>query len=324
MMRDDKSSPDDPVRRRAKDWVVQIATGGATKADLQALNRWREESPDHAAAYADACRLWEMLGSPLHAASRASDKIELPGIHRPVGRRALLGGGLAATAAMAAGVAIVRPPFELWPSFSEFAADYHTGAGEQRTITLADHGLVEMNTRTSLNVHKGEATSDSIELVTGEAAVAAGPRPVVVHAGSGRSSASDAQFTVRCDGANVRVTCLSGIVEVALRGHRTTVEPQQQLAYAADEVGDMTSINPDIVAGWRSGLLIFQDEPLSRVVEEVNRYRPGRIILMNATLGERRITARFKIARLDAVLMQFQQVFGAKVTSLGSGFVVLT
>ena len=48
--------------------------------------------------------------------------------------------------------------------------------------------------------------ADSVELISGEAAVSASTHPVVVRAASGRISASDAQFTVRCDGAQVRVT----------------------------------------------------------------------------------------------------------------------
>ncbi|WP_456640496.1 FecR family protein [Bradyrhizobium sp. USDA 10063] len=267
-----------------------------------------------------------MLGTPLHAAARSRGRTTaspIPVLNRPVGRRVLLGGTLAASAAVAAGMMVVRPPLELWPSFSEYAADYRTGVGEQRSIALTDRTSIDMNTRTSLNIREITG-ADSIELIAGEAAISTGPRAVIVQAAAGRITAANATFTVRCDDPEVRVACLTGLIEVSHQGRVATVRPREQVAYAAGDLGQVTAVNPEIVAGWRDGVLVFQDEPLVRVIEEVNRYRAGRIVLMNAGLGQRRITARFKIARLDAVLTQFQEVFGAKVTSLGGGFVLLT
>jgi transmembrane sensor len=323
MTMDDQSNPDEALRRQAKDWVVHVATGEATQADLQALERWCVQSPLHAEAYAQACRLWGMLGSPLEAVACSKDPCS---VARPptMGRRAFLGGAVAATAAVTAGVMVVRPPLDLWPSFNELVADYRTGVGEQRKIALAERASIEMNTRTSLNFRESSADTDSIELIAGEAAVATGSRPVVVRAADARISATNAQFTVRCDGPDVRVSCLNGLVDVGCQGQAATVRAQQQVIFAAHDLGPVVKVDPEIVAGWRAGLLIFQDEPLSHVIEEVNRYRSGRIVLMNAELGERRISARFKLARLDAVLIQFQQVFGAKVTSLAGGFVLLS
>ncbi|MCA6109653.1 FecR family protein [Bradyrhizobium cenepequi] len=323
---DERSVPHEALRRQAKDWVVHLSTGRVTEADLRALERWRAESPLHAQAYAQACQLWGMLGSPLETAAYPADRaatIRIPIIDRRIGRRAFLGGALAASAA-AAGVMVVRPPLELWPGLGELAADYRTGTGEQRKIELADRVSIELNTRTSLNVGKRTETADNIELIAGEAAVSAGQRPVVVHAAAGQVAASNAQFTVRSDGAEVRVACLAGMVEVDCRGRMATLRPREQISYAARDLGPIAAVAPEVVAAWRDGLLIFQDEPLAHVIEEVNRYRAGRIILMNATLGERRVSARFKLDRLDAVLIQFQEVFGAKATPLGGGFVVLT
>ena len=327
MTMDERSVPHEALRRQAKDWVVHLSTGKVTEADLRALERWRAESPLHAQAYAQACQLWGMLGSPLQTAAYAADKaatIRIPVIRRQIGRRAFLGGTLAASAAAVAGIMVARPPLELWPALSELAADYRTGTGEQRKIELADRVSIDLNTRTSLNIRERTETADNFELIAGEAAVSAGQRPVVVHAAAGQVAASNAQFTVRCDGPEVRVACLAGTIEVGFRGRMATLRPREQIVYAARDLGPIAAVVPEVVAAWRDGLLIFQDEPLTRVIEEVNRYRAGRIILMNAALGQRRVSARFKLDRLDAVLTQFQQVFGAKATPIGGGLVVLT
>src|ERR1700677_1967291 len=158
MTMDHQSKPHEALRRRAKDWVVHVATGEATQADLEALERWRFQSPLHAEAYAQACRLWGMLGSPLETAARSKDIAKdlvkhLPEhlrpaapprtMTRPMGRRAFLGGAVAAPAAPAAGIMVARPPLDLWPSLNEIVADYRTGVGEQRKIALAERASIE-------------------------------------------------------------------------------------------------------------------------------------------------------------------------------------
>jgi transmembrane sensor len=319
---DELTDEDEALRRQAKDWVVHLATGAVTQGDLAALERWRAQSPRHAEAYVEACGLWQALGAPLEAAEqvrrpRAAGR--LLGVAGPLGRRALLGGALAASA----GVLLVRPPFDLWPSLSELAAGYRTGTGEQRRIALEGTSSVVLNTRTSLDI-RSSAHADSIELIAGEAAITAGAKQLAVLAAGGRASATEAQFTVRVDAPAVRVTCLGGLIEVTCGGRSVAVQLRQQVVYtAAQGLGPVSQIDPEVVAGWRDGFLVFDNERLSRVIEEVNRYRAGRIILTNAELGERRVTARFMIARLDAVLTQFQAVFDAKVTSLPAGFVLL-
>lgn len=328
MTMDDQRDLGEDLRRQAKDWVVHMATGDVTEAELRAFERWRKQSQQHADAHAQACRLWGMLGAPLEVAARPKEgrtTVHFPGFARPIGRRAFLGGALAASAAAVAVATLVRPPLDLWPSLAEISADYRTGIGEQRKIAFADRGSLEMNTRTSLNILPATAEkAETIDLIAGEAAVVAGPRTVLVQAAGGRVSAAEAQFTVRYDDAQVRVTCLAGSVDVECNGRMTTVRPRQQVTYTAHNVSPVAAVDPEIVAGWRDGLLIFDNEPLSRVVEEVNRYRAGRIIVMNTELGRRRVSARFKIGRLDSVLTQFQEVFGAKVTTLGGGVALLT
>ena len=56
------------------------------------------------------------------------------------------------------------------------------------------------------------------------------------------------------------------------------------------------------MTAWQQGLLIFRDVPLARVIDEVNRYRPGRIIVVDPRLGRREVVADFRLDRLDAVV----------------------
>ncbi|MFK5047884.1 FecR domain-containing protein, partial [Klebsiella pneumoniae] len=77
----------------------------------------------------------------------------------------------------------LRPPLALWPSWSELAADYRTGAGEQRKLALNDSVSINLDTRTSIALRPDHGDSSRIELITGQASIATTPqvsRPVTV------------------------------------------------------------------------------------------------------------------------------------------------
>lgn len=313
------------LRARAKDWVVHLATGTVSEDDLKAFERWRNQSAAHAEAYVQASRLWKALEAPLKSAERSLPRQVvhgLPTLPNMLGRRAFVGGTIAASVAAVGGGLLVRPPLDLWPSLTAFTSDYRTSAGEQRKLSLAADTSIEMNTRTSLNIAAAPSDAQFIDIIEGEAAITAGAQPVQVRAGGGLIAAFNAQFIVRCDHSGVRVTCLAGRVDVSLGGRETGLEVRQQIAYA-DKLAPVVMVNPAIQASWRDGLLIFENEPIARVIEEINRYRPGRIVLMDAELGKRQVNARFKLARLDSVLTQFREVFGVKVTALGAGIALV-
>lgn len=314
---------DRALRDEAKEWVLLLTTGGATQRDLQALSRWRAAGPAHESAFAEACRLWQGLGAPLAIAAGETQTEPMAARHRrPIGRRALLGGTAAAAAATIAGIAVLRPPLGLWPSVMELAADYHTGIGEQRRIEIADKASIEMNTRTSLNI-RNVADAD-IELWAGEAAVTLGSQRVVLAAAGGRTSGSGAEFIIRCDGPGVRITCLQGRISVAHALQSADLSAPDQLTYGPAGLGLPRTVDPQTAAGWRGGLLVFDNERVSDVVDEVNRYRHARIVLTSASLGARRVTARVRLSRLDAILAQLQDGLGARVTRLAGGFVLLS
>lgn len=325
-MMDSNRDHAEAVKREAQDWLVHMTSGEATTDDLRALRDWRAQSPLHADAFARACRFWKTLRPAVEVVARdggAGLRSLTPG-KRTMTRRGFLIGG-AATAAAAATVVVIHPPFGL--SLSNLTADYRTGTGEQRRLAAGDGVSVEMNTETSLNLPPSDY-GRKIELIRGEAVITAGvspQEPVTVIASQGLIVASDATFNVRCtDGATTQITCLAGSVQVQYRERTTTVGQHQQFSYD-DRAAEMAvTVDPAIVTAWRQGQLVFHNEPLDRVIAEVNRYRRGRIVVTNSALGKHLVTARFKLDRLDDVVDQVRQVFGAQVRSLPGDIVLLS
>lgn len=306
--------------REAQEWLVRLTSGEATEADMRALKQWCARSPAHAQAFAEANLLWDSLGMAVNSPEALPSSADTR--HS---RRWFLGGAIAASVA-SAGYLAVRPPMELWPSPVELAADYRTRTAERREIAMGDGVTVELNTRSSLNLLQ-KANARQIELVSGEAAISVPqqlPMTFTVLAGGGAVRATDAQFNVRCETARAVVTCHRGQIVLDYAGRSVGLREGQQASYADGVVGAPAAVDPAAVMAWRNGQLVFRQTPLTEVVDEANRYRNGRIILANQALGRRPVEARIPIARIDDLIALVREAYGARVTSLPGGIVVLS
>jgi transmembrane sensor len=329
-----RGTPVDPVaersarlKREAVAWLSLLSSGTATTADAEALKRWCREDPAHNEAYAKAALVWDMM-IPVAARAPTPETARLARprpAHHGIGRRAFLGGALTASAACAA-YAVIHPPLDIWPSLAELRADIRTGTGEQRRIKIADGVMVDLNTRSSLALNAASEDSQRIELIAGEAVVTAGSNATsacVVIAGDGRIVARDAKVDVRYDDARIRVACLDGRVRVE-RGTQAVILPAgEQVVYDGRNISGAGLVDPAVVTAWQRGRLVFQKESLSRVIDEVNRYRPGRIVLVDRDLGRHLIDASFNLDRLDNVIVYVRQAFDARVTVLPGGLVLV-
>jgi transmembrane sensor len=317
----------DVLLQQALDWVARLKSGVTTRADVDALQRWRQQSPAHEQAFRKAARIFRNAGVAAGELAVQPDGIDAAQVLRELpskafARRAFLGG---AVAAAAAGYLVVRPPLGLWPSLEELSADYRTGKGEQRKIVVSSDVSLELNTQTSIAL-RSVPDETRIELISGEASVAAmraSPKPFVMLAANGRIRAKQADFNARCLDGNVRVTCLNGLVEVEQGGKVVQLRAAEQVSYSPGGIEVSVSVDATQVAAWQSGLLIFRDQPLADVVDEVNRYRSGKIIITNTDLKRRVVNGTFQISKLGDFVLQVQQLFGAQARSLPGGVVLL-
>lgn len=318
-------TPSDAIGRQAHAWVRRLASGRATVADAQELRRWCDADPRHAAAFARAQKLWrdfDPAGREVLQRERAS-AWTLPA-QRRISRRAFLGGALTATAA-AVTVAAVHPPFGLWTPASQWGADYRTATGEQKRVRLSDDVWLALNTQTSVAL-QADATQ-GIHLLAGEAGIdrrALAGRPFGVIAGEGRTWVrGQARFEVRNTDGEVCVTCLAGEVEVEQGARREVLRRNQRVVYDARGLQAPSSIDPAIASAWREGAVVFRRTPLSEAVVEINRYRPGRVLLMDERLGRNVVSGRFSIRDMDQVIAQIREVFDVRVRQLPGNVVLL-
>lgn len=330
MHEDDPTMAMEPARetleREAQEWLLRLTSGRATSADADALRRWCGRSSAHAEAFAEANLLWDGLGPVAQGMVKSRALAQAKSARMPaLRRRAFLGGSMAASVAAAAYLAM-RPPLNLWPSAYELAADYRTKTGERRQIAIENGVSIDLNTRTSLNIRR-QGDEQRVELVSGEAAITVTQKllqPLIVSSAGGLIHASDVQFDVRCDGLRTTVTCHRGSLGIDYSGQSVLLGEGRQISYADAGFGSERIIDPTVVMAWREGHLVFRGTPLSEVIEEVNRYRFGRIVLMNEALGKRRVEARIPLDDVDELIALVREAYGARITSLPGGMVVVS
>lgn len=310
--------PDPAIEREAHAWARMLATNAPTTRDGDAFKAWRAQSAAHERAWVNAARAWNELGRAAHA-YRARNPAPNPA--RPatvkLGRRWFLAGGAGAFASMAA-VALLRPPFGLWPSWAQANADYRTVTGEQRSIEIAGQHLeLDLNTQTSINVST-RGDEPRIEVVSGEAAIrAARSQPCAVLAGSARMRLFTGDVEVRrLHDDRVHLRCNSGQIELTHPKATMLLTAGQQLSYDADTL-DAPTVFTRTVSDWRTGIVSFHDLPLNLAIDEINRYRPGRVVLLNDALAKHRLSARYEVKNLDQAIAQIQQLYGVSVRRMG-------
>ncbi len=315
-------------------WLDRLADGKVTRPELQAFKRWQSTSPSHQAAFENAKRQWKSMKPALVGLLQANPEKAarhhrlMRGTGPHLGRRAFLGAAVSAAAvAGMAGVAVVHPPLGLWPSPDEWDADFRTATGEQRTVALAHRVSVTLNTQTSARRQTAASgETNGFDLITGEAAIdlPASSPPFTVLAGAGRSVAESARFEVRHLHGEVCVTCVEGGVRVDHPAGSRSLQANQQTVYAKDSISGIAGVDPANASAWRKGELVFHQTPLAQVVDEINRYRPGRVVLLGSAGHHRPVVGRFRIEILDEALLQLQHAFDLHARALPAGVLILS
>jgi len=231
-----------------------------------------------------------------------------------------LGLAVACCAMLAVTLTALYPP-AFW------RADYLTGKGEQRSVTLADGSRVMLNTATALAIHF-DAGTRRVELLAGEAFfdVAKNPqRPFVVTAAGSEVRAVGTAFAVKRQSEQTEVELVEGIVEIQDgQQHQERLTAGQSASIGASSIALKSVGHPDSMALWRDGYLQFDGLPLSDAIAQINQYRPGRVVLLNTALADKRISGLFRLDALDQAITSLKAAVPAlQIVSITPYLVVL-
>jgi ferric-dicitrate binding protein FerR (iron transport regulator) len=312
--------------RQARAWLVHLTSGTATREDGEAFRRWCLANEQHAAAFARTRRMWEDLGPAIAQRAERMDRGQPPAPRHGVrmSRRMFLA---TAVSASVAAVLIGRYGTDLMPGAAD-GSRLRTAVGEQRSVEIVQGVTVEMNTATDIGLRGSGKAVTGMRLRSGEAVVrvdASRTSPFIVElADATLTSTPGTSFAVRCIDREAAVTCLDGHAVLTLGAARTEVKPAQQVAFDDRGLAPAVAVNPDTALAWRQRVLIYDNQPLADVVADINRYRPGRIVITDHALGERRVHARFTLDQMADVATLIQDAYGAHATHLPGGWVLLS
>lgn len=315
----------------ATDWFIRVDAGDMTAAETAEFETWLDSDPAHRAAFDAVGFTWQGI-EPL----RSDPRILAMQRGRP--RVGWIPQAIAATLALAVMGGAV---WQFWPSPTLTNQQFRTGVGEKATVTLADGSVVTLSTDTVVRTRK-DGERRLVYLDRGQAffKVAHDRRhPFEVHADGRTVTAIGTAFEVRVD-HGFKVTLVEGKVRVdaPLTRPKTAApavapapspEVQETVMVAGTQLvaaGDTWSVHPADVAravAWTRGQLVFVDEPLANVADEMNRYS-DRKIYVDATAGQKKISGTFKPGDVETFVSAVRDYGLVNVASASAGEVRLS
>lgn len=310
---------DDEALEEAAGWLVRLQSDGLSETDALAFDSWLAAAPANAGAYDAALRLAREFDTNAEAV-RAGLRARRPARRRFVGVYAAAG-ALAATAAV---VALIVPA--LSPAKTDV---YATRTGEHRTVRLADGSRLDLNGATRLRVTLRPDERDVV-IDDGQAVfdVAADKRrPFLIAAGDRTVRVVGTQFDVRRRAGRVSVTVARGTVDVAPNGQGSgqafRLHPGQRLEHVEGAaLAQVSAAAPDQALGWRSGRLVYRDQPLSVVIADLNAEFARPIRLADPGLAATPISGVLILDDEDAVVRRLALLVSAQAVPSDGGVVL--
>ena len=324
------------IDEEAAAWIWRMEDGPAGGADPEAYEAWLRQDPRHRRAVEELSKVWQTLDGI--AASPPAALPELPAagrLPRGLTRRPLWVAAAAAAAATGLAVAV-------WMNRGSETQVLETAVGQHRNVVLADGSVVSLNTNTIVETNFGRYLR-AIYLRKGEAHFEVThdrSRPFLVHAGDAVVRAVGTEFEVRLRAdQHVEVLVNEGRVEVAPdvaeapatvvneRSHPVTiahaVNAGQALSTATTNYA-VVPVSPEQVSSelaWREGAVVFDSEPLSEAIAEIQRYTDARIVISDASIATLPVGGRFKTDDLQGFLNGLETALPIAIRRTDSGVI---
>ncbi len=339
----DTAGTEATIEQQASEWMAKLDGEHPSRQTRQAFKVWVNANPAHRHAFEDMIAFWDDMNVLTQAQlprEQAAHDGEEAGRFAPFGRGRKRFAPWAGALSAALVLAVLFLPFERGPRPDV----YTTGVGEQMTIELADQSRVLLNTNSRLEVNYTEHKRQ-LKLLRGEAYfdVAHKPeRPFEVFAGQGLVRAVGTAFTVHVRKIDVEVIVTEGSVEL---DHREPVlapavvqnTPAPEPIVVRVQAGDTLVYDRALIAqietvlagqleaklAWQKGLLVFDGEPLSTLVEEVGRYTDLKIIIPERKVRELKVGGLFKVGDTEALFEALRDSFDVHVQEVSEGVVYL-
>lgn len=293
----------------AAEWLTLLMSGEATEDERRRWQQWRRGHPDHERAWQHI----ESFSARLKGLHPAAAHAALASTRTPAPRRKALRALLWLGAAGATGVLASRT--QTW---QQTVADFRTGTGEQRDLSLPDGTRITLGTASAIDVRFDDQRR-LVRLVAGEVLIVTGhdrpdSPPFVVDTAQGRIRALGTRFSVRQDEGRSRVAVLESAVEIApaeAAAAPVRLRAGERASFGRGEVGPIAAVDAQTTA-WTLGQLIADDMRLDDFLAELGRYRPG-IVRCDPAVAGLRLSGVFPLADTERILAMLPSVLPVQV-----------
>ncbi|WP_046246355.1 FecR domain-containing protein [Hymenobacter terrenus] len=192
-----------------------------------------------------------------------------------------------------------------------------TTTNQKQTLRLADGTIILLNRNSSLTYPTSFADTARQVTLIGEAFFEVAPdasRPFRIRARQTTVQVVGTSFSVRAYEPDVRVAVRTGKVRFAKGRQTVLLTPNQQATYSArvDSLRPELPVKPNVFA-FKTGELVFENEPLRDVIRAVNAEYGADLRLANEQIGNCRLTTRFVQLPLDQVVAITSETLGLRV-----------
>jgi transmembrane sensor len=305
-------------------WFARSQSGCIGAEDLEALNAWLQAAPGNRQAFEDIAAVWTAIEparrDPGIMAARERTRTTIR-------RRSLFKFAvpLAAAGVLAAvGVGL----FQFAPGSPIL---YGAQVGQTSTVRLPDGSRVTLDTDSAIRVWPRMRKERRIELVRGRAHFEVAKdhtRPFIVSTTQGSVTALGTEFDVRLRPNGMKVVLVEGRIRVQPASGASGAKPL--VLNAGDQVVSTKGIwrlsraDTRTETSWLRGDLVFNDQPLSVVAEELNRYSSQKVYIADAAVGRSQLSAVLKAGDTATFISAVQKMKLAKIESDRSGAVILS
>jgi len=307
---------DDDLFAEANNWYFRLASGDVTQEEKLAFGAWLEENPAHLKAWEEVNAFSMLLRKPAMAVSGRR-------FPRGRGRRTVLVRHVYRLASGAA--ALVFLAFILPGLLLALQTDFSTSVGEHKAITLADGTQIDLDSDTALKVDLSDSER-RITILKGEAYfdVFKDPRPFIVVSGENEIRDIGTSFDVS-KGDLSTISVKTGIVDVGRADHRGWLRLTAGQAVDIEEhrVSSVRPIDFDTDVGWRSGKINFRHMKLSDLITKMNRYRRGRIVIINPRIADERVSGSFNTDQPETAIRALKSLLKVQTYELTPALVLL-
>lgn len=311
----------------AIDWLVRLQRPTVSPTDWLAFDAWLSACEHHARAY-DAALLMDLQLAGYEPGITQAAPLPTRAINLSVGpktwRWPVIG---AAVASLLIGAGLI------WQSQVHIApeAAYTTAIGAHKTVILSDGSRIDLNAASRLTVDF-DRTRRQVRMKDAEAYfdVAKDPRrPFVIEAGHSQIQVVGTAFDVKNRDGQLVVYVERGIVDVqpmpSPEAKHYRLRPGQALSYnPSTGLINVSLAKNGEASGWRTGRLIYRDQPLSVVVADLNRQFARPIRLGNEQTGKVRLSGVLIVGTQTAMVKRLSALLPLTISDKGDEVVLTT